>query len=209
MDHLTILLSIAIVHLLVLASPGPTMAVIVTYATQGHRRAGFLVTLGVLLATLAWASCAALGLGTIFTRFPAAYRALQLAGAAYLIYLGVKMLVGWWRAKPGAAAPRQADQRISDAAAIRAGFITNITNPKVVAYYASLFGVMIPSDAPRWLFAAAAGTALAISALWWSSVTLFCAAPPVARAYERMKTSMDGVMGAVLIVLGLRMALSG
>ncbi len=209
MDHLTILLSIAVVHLLVLMSPGPTMAVIVTYATQGNRRAGFLVTVGVLLATLTWASCAALGLGTIFTRFPAAYRALQLAGAAYLIYLGVKMLVGWWRAKPGAAASATAQPRITDAAAIRAGFVTNITNPKVVAYYASLFGVMIPAEAPRWLFAAAAGTALTISALWWSGVTLFCAAPPVARAYARMKTGMDGVMGAVLILLGLRMALSG
>ena len=56
--------------------------------------------------------------------------------------------------------------------AVRAGFITNISNPKVVAYYASLFGVMIPHDAPAGVFVGAALTAIVVSAVWWVAVTL-------------------------------------
>jgi threonine efflux protein len=90
------------VHLLAIASPGPTLAVVTSYAVGGDRRAGFLVTLGVCLATLAWASLAAGGLGTVFATYPVAYRALQLAGAAYLVYLGVRLLIGVFRSGPAA-----------------------------------------------------------------------------------------------------------
>lgn len=137
METATILLGIAIVHLLAIASPVPTLAVVTSYSVGGDRRSGFLVTLGVCLATLTWASLAAGRLGTVFARFPTAYRALQLAGAACLIYLGAKLLIAALRPGPaaavsgvGAAAPA------SGWHAVRAGFLTNITNPKVVATYA-------------------------------------------------------------------------
>jgi threonine efflux protein len=89
---LSTLSAIALIHLLAIALPGPTLAVVTSYAAGGDRRSGFLVTLGVCLATICWASLAAAGLGTVFATFPTAYRALQLAGAAYLIWLGIKLL---------------------------------------------------------------------------------------------------------------------
>ncbi len=69
MDITTIPVSIAAVHLLAIASPDPTLVVVTSHAIAGRRRAGSLVTLGVLLATATWASLAATGLGTLIAQF--------------------------------------------------------------------------------------------------------------------------------------------
>ncbi len=208
MNQVAILAGIAAIHALAIASPGPTFAVVMSYAVKGDRRAGLLLTLGVVLATVTWAIAAAAGLGTLLASFPLAYRGLQIAGAAYLIYLGAKLLIAIIRDK-GPAAAHAASEPVSGLEAIRAGFITNITNPKVVAYYASLFGVMIPAGAPSWLFWAAVAVVVAVSAAWWIAVTLFFTVPAVSRAYVGAKSGLDVVMGIVLIGLGLRLAVFG
>jgi threonine efflux protein len=68
--------------------------------------------------------------------------------------------------------------------------------------------VMLPSHAPAWLFAAAVGTALCVSAIWWLTVVLFFASDPIRKVYGRARRWIDAVMGAVLIGLGVRLALS-
>ena len=208
MNQVTILAGIAAIHALAIASPGPTFAVVMSYAVKGDRRAGLLLSFGVVLATLTWALAAAAGLGTLLASFPLAYRGLQLIGAAYLTYLGAKLLIAITRHK-GPAAPHAASEPVSGLEAIRAGFITNITNPKVVAYYASLFGVMIPAGAPGWLFWSAVAVVVVVSAAWWIAVTLFFTVPTVSRAYVRAKPGLDVIMGVVLIALGLRLAVFG
>ena len=97
---------------------------------------------------------------------------------------------------------------VSAREAVRSGFLTNMLNPKSMAYYSSIFVVMLPSDASSWLFAAAVGTALLVSAIWWMSVALFFASSPIRQAYRRARRWIDGVMGVVLIGLGVRLALS-
>jgi len=65
-----------------------------SYSIGESRRRGLLVVSGVLLADLTWAVLAASGLGVLVLRYPAIYTVLQIAGAAYLIWLGAKMLIG-------------------------------------------------------------------------------------------------------------------
>jgi threonine efflux protein len=206
---LSTLSAIALIHLLAIASPGPTLAVVTSYAAGGDRRSGFLVALGVCLATICWASLAAAGLGTVFATFPKAYRALQLAGAAYLIWLGIRLLHSVLQAGAAGVPLSPHDRPGTGWAALRAGFLTNITNPKVVAYYASLFGVLIPIDAPSWLFWGAAATAVIVSTLWWSAVTLFFAIPQVAAVYQRIRHRADSAMAVILILLGLKLVAFG
>src|SRR5262245_23184923 len=79
------------------------------------------------LATICWASLVAAGLGTVFATFPTAYRALQLAGAAYLIWLGVNLLRSVLQA--GAAGVSSSSRHLPGTrwGALRAGFLTNIS----------------------------------------------------------------------------------
>jgi threonine efflux protein len=206
MDNIGILLGIAVVQLLGAASPGPTFMIVSSASITGSRRVGLLAVCGVLLATLTWALLAAIGLGAVITRFPVIYTALQVAGALYLAWLGVKMLVTALRQRE--TSTNHQVLSMSSRQAVRSGFLTNILNPKSIAYYSSIFVVMLPSDASSWLFVAAVGTALLVSAIWWISVALFFASNPIRQAYQRARRWIDAVMGAVLIGLGIRLALS-
>jgi threonine efflux protein len=207
MDYVAILLAIAVVQLLGAASPGPSFIIVTSHAVAGSRRSGLLVACGILSATVVWAMLAALGLGAFIARFPAVYTALQLAGAAYLIWLGARMLLGAMRAR--AAAPTvMRPAPVAAWQAVRAGFLTNMTNPKSIAYYSSVFVVMIPSDAPAWLFVAAVTVALSVSAMWWITLAAVFSTARIQRAYARAKRAIDAVMGAVLICLGARLVLS-
>ncbi len=147
------------------------------------------------------------GLSVVILRYPAAYTVLQFAGAAYLIWLGSRILLSLMRKQAGRHA-EGGGSAASAAHAVRDGFLANMINPKSMAYYTSLFVVMIPQDPPAWLFAAVVATALLVSAAWWIAVALFFAVPPVRRLYERARRSIEAVMGGLLICLGLRMALS-
>jgi threonine efflux protein len=206
MDNIGILLSIAVVQLLGAASPGPTFVIVSSASITGSRRLGLFAVCGVLLATLTWALLSAIGLGVVIARFPALYTALQVAGALYLIWLGVKMLVTALRRRDALANHQVLSMSAREA--VRSGFLTNILNPKSIAYYSSIFVVMLPSHAPSWLFAAAVGTALCVSAIWWLTVALFFASDPIRKAYGRARRWIDAVMGAALIGLGVRLALS-
>jgi threonine efflux protein len=208
MDIIGILLGIAVVQFLAAASPGPNFILVTSYAMGGSRRMALPVVAGVLLATLTWAVLAACGLGVLFARAPALYTVLELASAAYLIWLGARMLLSVWRSRPGAAAVAAAAPA-SAWQGVRAGFVTNMTNPKSIAYYSSLFVVMMPPDPPLWLFVAAVATAMLASVVWWIAMMLFFSAPPVRRAYERARRGIDAVLGSLLIVIGVRMAVGG
>ena len=206
MNTVSILSSIAVIHLLAIASPGPTFMVVASHAVAGDRRAGLLVTLGVLIATVVWSMLTAAGLLGVVTQLGWLYLGLKLAGAAYLAWMGVKLLRSAMNRLPAMA---EADlPTASGLRAVRAGFITNISNPKVVAYYASLFGVMIPHDAPAGVFVGAALTAIVVSAVWWVAVTLFFGLPGIRRAYGLARRWMDGLMGGILIALAARLAIS-
>src|SRR5439155_13524818 len=161
---------------------GPTFVIVSRFSIGESRRRGLLVVSGVLLADLTWAVLAASGLGVLVLRYPSIYTVLQIAGAAYLAWLGGKMLLGTTRkheaARIGGGAPAA-----SACQAVRAGFLTNMTNPKSIAYYTSLFVVMMPSDPPIWLFAAVVFTAVLVSAGGWIVVALFFAVRPMRRAY--------------------------
>lgn len=206
MDIAAILIGIAAVHLLAAASPGPTFFVVTSHALSNDRCTGLLVTLGVLCATLIWSTLAAAGLAAVVAQFGWLYVVLQIAGAAYLVYLGAKLLIGAWRK----TAVRHSEEKRAATGwhAVRTGILTNIANPKTIAYYTSLFSVMIPRDAPDWLFFAAVGTALVVSTAWWTSVTLFFALPPIQRGYSYIRRPLDAVMGSLLILLGGRLLTS-
>lgn len=209
MDTLATLLGIAGIHVLAIASPGPTLAAVLSYALKGDRRAGFLLALGVVLATMVWATAAAAGLNALLAGLPRLYRALQFAGAAYLAYLGVKLLLSLRRSAEAADAAVAKAPDPSGWRAVGTGFLTNMTNPKVIAYYASLFGVLIPPSAPAWLFWAAVATVIVVSGLWWAAATLVLTQAHVRRAYRRAQPVLDAAMGIALVALALKLVILG
>lgn len=201
---LDMILAVAGIQLAVVSSPGPTFFALVAVAGAQPRRIALLFVAGVLFGTLAWSCMAAFGLGAVVAASPALQLAIRAFGGAYLAWFGFGLLRAAWRGS--ARDIDRAMQPLTPAAAIRTGFLTNVSNPKVIAYYASLFGALIPAAAPAAMYAAAVATAFAISAAWWASVALFFALPSVRRGFLRLRRGIDALVGGLLVYFGLRLA---
>jgi threonine efflux protein len=207
-ESLALIWGVALMHVLVISSPGPTFVVVSRYAIAGDRRSGLLVAVGVVLATLTWSSFAALGLGTVATRFPLVFKAIQYAGAGYLIYLGIKLLLALVREQSGALPTTAAAAPRGGWSAVWAGYLTNMSNPKVIAYYTSLFGVMLPVEPSTAQFLMIVATVVTVSAAWWSGIACFFTIERVRHWFVRSRRWIDGIMGILLVGFGLRLLMS-
>ena len=111
-------------------TPGPDMLFVAAQGTSGGRRAGLAAAGGIFLGCMVHIGAVALGLATLLARVPAAYEAVRWAGAAYLVYLGGRALLG---PSPLAVAPSARTGSRRNAVVQGAG--TNILNPKVALFF--------------------------------------------------------------------------
>ena len=205
MDYIGVLGSIAGVFLLACLSPGPVWVVITSTSIAVSRRAGILTGLGVSGATLTWATVAMLGTGLI-AQLAWVTSAIKLTGAAYLVWIGYRMIVGARRPVPTTdSMPSSPDDGW---AALRRGYLSSITNPKAAAFFGSIFVVMLPPHAPQWVYAAAVLLLAVLSAGWHIGLAVVFSVAPVQAGYRKAKIRIDTLIGAVLIALGVRLAVA-
>ncbi len=205
MEYLGILGSIAGVFLLACLSPGPVWVVITSTSIAVSRRAGVLTGLGVAGATLTWATLAGLGLG-LLAQLAWLTVAIKLAGAAYLVWIGCRMIAGARRPAPAAGSMPGAQH--GGWIALRRGYLSSITNPKAAAFFGSIFVVMLPAHAPVWVYASAVLLLAVLSAGWHCGLAVVFSVAPIQAGYRKAKARIDTLVGAILITLGVRLAVS-
>ncbi|HYE27482.1 MAG TPA: LysE family translocator [Allosphingosinicella sp.] len=198
------LIAFTLAAALLTVTPGlDTALVLRTAAAEGARRA-LAAALGICLGCLAWGALVAVGLGVLLQASELAYRLLKWAGAAYLLYLGLRLILVQRRAGPadGGPAPDRSSWFLR-------GLLTNLLNPKVGAFYVSFLPQFVPAGASvpaTTLLLAAIHTALGL--LWF--LLLIGATRPLARALRSVKLvrALDRLTGGVLIFFGLKLAFS-
>jgi threonine/homoserine/homoserine lactone efflux protein len=117
--------------------PGPDTMIVLKNALTGGARGGAWACTGITVANFLQGTAAALGLGAVLTRSQPVFLTLKWAGAAYLVYLGIQALRGAWRGHYDALDDvRRA--RATRGRRFREGFLSNITNPKVIVLYLSV-----------------------------------------------------------------------
>lgn len=200
-------LTVALVHLLAVASPGPDFAIVVRESVSSGRHAGVWTAIGVGSGILVHVSYCLLGIGLIVSQSIMLFNLLKWLAAAYLIYIGIRAL----RAKP--ADPLQAQQAL-EAVAVTArgafvrGFVTNGLNPKATLFFLSLFTLVISPQTPL-LVQAGYGAYLAVAtAAWFCAVAILFSHARVRNGFIRMGHWFDRMIGAVLVALGIKVALS-
>jgi threonine efflux protein len=200
----SLFLTIAIVHLVALLSPGPDFFFVSQTAVSRTRRQALFGVIGITLGVVVWSAAALLGLQLLLQRLAWLERLIAVAGGLYLAWMGVKMLRGALRAPATAAEPRQALQQ-SDWATLRAGLLTNLSNPKVVIYFGSVFSAFVGDrvDAgTRW----GLWTLVVLETLlWFTLVAGVFALPAMRRGYLRIARWIDGFAGAVFVLFGLHL----
>jgi threonine/homoserine/homoserine lactone efflux protein len=196
---------LAFAMLLVLV-PGPDFAVVTKNTLAGGHRRGRWTALGVASSNLVQGTAAAAGLSALIIRAQPLFEAIKWAGVAYLTFLGGQAIVSAVR---GRYAPADSAADAGGARAFtgwRQGFLSNITNPKVLVFYlAVLPQFRTPGGGPAWLLAFAwSHAALSLAYLLLLTSVLHGARDVLLR--RKVRRSLDGVTGAVLIGFSARLA---
>lgn len=201
---MTELLAVITITILAVMSPGPDFAMVTRNSLLLSRRAGLLTALGIGAGVLVHVTYTILGVGILIQRSIWLFNALKLVGAAYLVWLGFKML----RTKPPIDEPSTPPVILSDAAALRTGFLTNALNPKTTIFVVSLFMQVVQ---PSTRVATQIGYGAFISAahiLWFALVALFFSAGRVRDRILAVRHWIDRVFGVLLVGFGLLLARS-
>jgi len=187
-------------------TPGQDTFFILGRSLASGRAAGVAAALGITAGSIIHTCLAALGLSALLATSPYAFMAVKFAGAAYLVYVGVRALLARASSLPGADAGGSADGR---AAAFRQGILSNLLNPKVALFFLALM--------PQFISAGSTHKVAAFLALGMTFVTLgiaWCLVLAIGAAKLRgaflrrpsMALILNRIAGAMFIALGLRLA---
>jgi threonine efflux protein len=201
---LSLLGSVALIHLAAMASPGPNVLLVTQTAMSRSQRSAVAVAVGVATGALILSTAAAVGLGLVFEQASWVRNAIQVAGGAYLVYLGVRVWLGADQPPPPPApAGQPGDDGLRELWG--RGLLTNLTNPKAAVFFGSILAPVLDRAEADWVVVAAI-VVIVVNALWWHCLlAVLFARPPVRRWYGRAKRVIDRVVGGLLALLGLRL----
>ncbi len=197
------LLTLALLYLAALLIPGPNMLLLTHTAASRSRRSAFAVALGIALGTLMWVSIAVFGLRELFDALPMLQTVLKLVGGFYLLYLAVSLLRSA-KSLPADSVP-EAMQSHSFATNFRRGLLTNVTNPKSLAFWSSVAVVSIDPSTPFWLQVTAVALIGAMGLLWHIGVAYVFSTAPAQRAYLRAKPALSVITAAIMAAFGAKL----
>lgn len=192
------------IALLAAISPGPDFVMVTRNALLVTKRVGVICALGIGAGLLVHVAYVVAGLGLLMTQSLILFQALKIAGALYLGYLGWQLI----RSSGAELNVEGARREMSDWAAFRMGFITNVTNPKAPVFLVSLFSTVISVDTSLITKAAYGLMIGAVTALWFVLVALFLSQDGVRAVFQRFSRWIDRLFGGLLLFYSFSMIVS-
>lgn len=196
-------LAVVFITLLAVISPGADFAMVTRNSMLRSRRAGLLTAVGISLGVLLHVGYSMLGIGWLISESIVLFNFIKLAGAAYLIYLGITMLRAK-KADPTVVAA--ASLPLSDGAALRIGFLTNALNPKTTLFVVALFTQVIHAETPI-AIQLAYGAFISVAHLFWFVFVAYAFSSNAARSFVASSRHLiERAIGSVLVGLGVLLA---
>lgn len=199
--HLDLLPFLALSVLLILI-PGPDTAVVTKNALLGGHRSGMLAAVGVSLGLTVWTFAAALGIAALLKASAVAFLVLKLAGAAYLIWIGIQMLRARnvlddvQRLRPHGAVK-----------ALRQGLLSDLGNPKIAVFFTSFLPQFVHSGGSVFVPLLTLGGIFAVLTLGWlAGYALLIGRASALLRRSRVRVALDRFTGLVLVGFGVRLA---
>jgi threonine/homoserine/homoserine lactone efflux protein len=200
----------ALAAFVIIVVPGPSVLFVVSRGVALGRRAAVATVVGNTLGALVLAWLVAFGLGELITASVAVFTLVKLAGAAYLVWLGLRM----WRQRDAlgdavvtAMAPRSVGR------IVREGFVVGVTNPKLVVFFAAVLPQFVDRDASLGMPAQMAVLGLVFAAVALVSDGTWGMLAGTARGWLARQPGrlrrVGGFGGLVVVALGLRLAVTG
>jgi threonine/homoserine/homoserine lactone efflux protein len=188
----------------VIVTPGVDMALVTRNGLLSGRRAAVGAAVGITVGNLFWTAAASLGLAAIVAASAAAFTVVKVAGALFLVYLGLKALRHAGQPLQLSGQPA-ADRGLSTG--LRQGVISNLLNPKIAVFFTSLLPQFVGADptAPELLGLGALFSFMGL--LWLCVYALVVSRGRNVLARPGIKRALDRITGLVLVGLGVRLAL--
>lgn len=186
--------------------PGPDTMVVLKNALTGGARGGGWACAGITVANFLQGTAAALGLGAVLTRYQPVFETVKWLGAAYLVFLGIQALRGAWRGNYEALDDvRRA--RTSRGRRFREGFLSNITNPKVIVLYLSVLPQFLTPSSTLGDSLLLAYTVAGLGVVWQVLLLLFVHRVRDWLRQRKVRRVLDGATGTALVGFGAALAL--
>ncbi|MDP5137345.1 LysE family translocator [Rheinheimera baltica] len=202
-------LLIAFVHLMAVASPGPDFAIVLRYAVRFGRQQALAASIGIGVAILLHITWSLVGIAVLIQTTPWLFKALSIAGASYLAYVGVMAL----KSQPPSVSEQPTDESANEKVpsakrAFIAGFITNGLNPKATLFFLSLFAVIISPITPL-MYKIGYGIYMSIATAAWFCMLSVVLTHTKVRGFLLLKGYwFDRAMGLLLLALAAHLVVS-
>ena len=198
-------LSLISICLLGALSPGPSLMVIVACTAENGRKAGVLASIGHGLGVFGYALAAASGLSYLLNNYQTVFLGLQLMGAGLLFWLGVRLLAATLRSVENTQNETQPSALRN---AFRDGFLIAIFNPKIAAFFISLFSQYLNSGQSVSLHLSMAGLAGFIDMAVYVFYAILASTAVVHSLMDRYARLRDGLFAVILISLSVSLFFS-
>ena len=204
---LMLFLTVALVHIIALMSPGPDFFFVSQTAVSRSRKEAMMGVLGITGGVMVWAGVALLGLHLIIEKMAWLHTLIMVGGGLYLCWMGYQMLRGALKKNDIVAAEPQVELARSGRSFLK-GLLTNLANPKAIIYFGSVFSLFVGDNigaGARW------GIFLLIvleTLVWFTIVASLFALPKMRRGYQRMAKWIDGIAGTLFAGFGIHLIIS-
>lgn len=206
MQYLSLIGTVALVHLLALISPGPDFIMCVRNALTYSRKTGIYTAIGFGAGISIHIIYCIAGLALIISKSIIIFNFFKFLGAGYLIYIGFKSITS--KSSHLEIKDQEKKKDISPLAAIKIGFLTNALNPKATLFFLSLFTMVISPNTPGLILRILSAIMIIETVIWFSLVSIFMTQKRIRSVFEKSQNIFNRTLGGLLILLGVKVALT-
>lgn len=192
------------VSVLMIVTPGPDTAMTIRSALFGRRRAGIFTAFGVISGQLVWAVATAAGIAALLAQSRPAFDAIRLAGAGYLVYLGLRSVYAAIKGESHYVA-KAGTPRGSFWSAYRQGLLSDLGNPKMAVFFTSLLPQVTGAEHAHFLPLLVLGMMFCLLTFGWLAGYAVAKAGDILHRIS-VRRLLDSITGIVLVGLGARIA---
>ena len=206
MEYLSIIITVAIIHLLGVISPGPDFIMTARNSLKYSTRTGVYSSVGLGLSTFTHIAYCLAGVALIISQSILLFTIIKFIGAGYLMYIGYKSLKS--KTSELSIVENHIKNDISKIKAIKIGYLTDILNPKATLLFLSIFTVVITPNTPLWAKIFMWLEMSVVTFLWYAFVASIISHKSVKSRIVNIQHYAEKFIGVVLIMLGIKVALS-
>ena len=198
-------ISIAIIHIFAVMSPGPDFAIIVKQSIARGRRAALAASLGIGTGILGHIALCMLGLSMIIAESSFLFNLIKILGGSYLIYIGVMSIV---HRSDMVEIGNKGSSKSSSLESFRLGLLTNVLNPKATLFFLSLYAIIITDETTVYVQALYGIWMAVVTTLWFSFLSIALTNKTILKRIQSISSKVQLGTGLVLIIFAIKLLFS-